>query len=307
MELRHLRYFVAVAEDENIGSAARRLHLSPSPLSRQLQQLEEEIGVALLARVGRGVQLTDAGRVFRDGAQTLLAEVARCVAETRAAARGDVGHLAVAFVENVAYASLIPEVVTLFRARHPGVNIELLPMSAEDQVAALRMKRISAAFTYNLPLEADLRAQPLFHEPVMLILPHEHSLARRRVITAHDLQDEPFIWMARPQNPYFFDQVLAELKAQGINPRVILESRSTAARLGLVASGVGLTFALESSAAGFSRRIVARRIKNVKLDVRSMLAWRTTDESSQLLRTLRDVTEKIIAKRRNKTRRVRET
>src|SRR3989454_94732 len=144
MELRHLRYFVAIAGHEHIGRAARVLHVSSSPLSRQIHQLEEDIGVQLLARVGRRVQLTEAGKVFQREARETLAGIDRAIATAQAASRGEVGRLRVAFVEVRRIAESIPPAVRQFRARHPRVTVELVPMRMREQLEAFDAGRIDA-------------------------------------------------------------------------------------------------------------------------------------------------------------------
>src|SRR5437016_9130378 len=144
MELRHLRYFVAIAEHEHIGRAARVLHVSSSPLSRQIHQLEEDIGVQLLARVGRRVQLTEAGKVFQREARETLARIDRAIATAQAASRGEVGRLRIAFVEVRRIAEIIPPAVHQFRARHPHVTVELVPMRMREELEAFDTGRIDA-------------------------------------------------------------------------------------------------------------------------------------------------------------------
>ncbi len=151
MELRHLRYFVAVAEAEHFGRAAAQLHISQSPLSRQIAQLEEEIGAELFVPAGRGVKLSAAGRTFLDGARATLARAALAVEDARAAAQGRIGTVVVGFEGGLAYGGLLPKVVERFRARHPRAKVRLVPIQSEEQVAALREGTISLGYGYHLP------------------------------------------------------------------------------------------------------------------------------------------------------------
>jgi LysR family transcriptional regulator, benzoate and cis,cis-muconate-responsive activator of ben and cat genes len=288
MELRHLRYFVAVADEQHVGRAAARLHLSPSPLSRQLGELEREVGVKLLERVGRGIRTSDAGAVFAMDARRILADVDAAVSKLGAAARGEVGHLALGFVESPSFASLIPLVIAAFRRRHPAVTIELQPLAAEDLRGSLRTRRIRAALTLGRAApDPDVASQVLFVEPVVLALPRSHPLASRRRVLVEDLHDQPFVWSARPERVPILDGLWGLLHSRGVVPRVVVESRSTATRLSLVASGIGLTFSVDSWSR--PRQVVTRRVAGLKADVRGYLVWRPDDDAWPLLRSLREV------------------
>jgi DNA-binding transcriptional LysR family regulator len=291
VELRHLRYFVAVADEQHVGRAAARLHVSPSPLSRQLRELQDELGTPLLERVGRGIRTTAAGGQFAADARAILADVDRAVIQAQAAARGEVGHVAIGFVESAAFTRLIPAVASAFRQRHPGVTLELQPLSNDDLRAALRARRILAGLTFGLTLadtEPAVRTEVLFVEPIGLALPRSHPLARRKRLMIRDLHDQAFVWSSRPERAPYMDTMWALLRSHGVTPRVVLESRSTATRLSLVASGVGMTFV--AGAAARLRQVVIKSIADLKLEAKAFLAWRQEDESSPLLRSLREVT-----------------
>jgi DNA-binding transcriptional LysR family regulator len=296
MELRHLRYFVAVADEQHVGRAAARLHLSKSPLSRQLHELERELGTTLLERVGRGIRTTAAGAAFAEQARAILADVERAVANVQAVTRGEVGHLAIGFVESAAFAPLIPVVVGAFRRRHPGVILELQPLPNDELRLALQARHISAALAFGL-VEPDrlFRSQELFSERIGLALPRSHPLARRKRLFVRDLHDQPFVWSARPERAPFLDTLWALLRAQGVAPRIVIESRSTMTRLSLVASGVGMAFV--AGAANRPAQVVIKPISDLKIEARAYLAWRPEDESAPLLRSLRELTRESVNRR----------
>ena len=224
MELRHLRYFVAIAEHEHIGRASRVLHVSSSPLSRQIHQLEDEIGVSLFARVGRRVQLTDAGKVFHREAREALARVDRAVATAQAAGRGELGRLRVAFIEVRRIAEIIPAAVRQFRARHPRVTLELVPMRWQEQLEAFDAGRIAASeidalLTFKPDRELPgFSVERLFTERLELMVARESSLAKRRRVNARDLVGTPIIWMPREGAPFYYDRVRTALSDHGIEP-----------------------------------------------------------------------------------------
>jgi DNA-binding transcriptional LysR family regulator len=289
MDLRHLRYFVAVAEEEHVGRAARRLHVSASPVSRQVQQLADEIGVELFTHVGRGVRLTEAGKTFLVQARDLLTGIDRAVATAQAASRGEVGRLRIGFAESRRFAQLIPRVVRQFRVRHPNVAIDLLPMRAHEQWVELDAGRIEAALNYRVGNEPPgLKVEPLWVERVMVILPRDHPLVGRRRIFARDLVGEPMIWTARQNAPYYFDLVRAALQERGVEPNIVVETPSTVTRMSLVASGAGLAFMVPASTIGFDD-IVARPVSDIRIELTSVLAWRSRDAASRTLRSLREM------------------
>jgi DNA-binding transcriptional LysR family regulator len=289
LELRHLRYFLAVASEEHLGRAASRLHVSASPLSRQIQELERELGVELFERVGRGLRLTDAGRAFQKGAQAVLGQLEAVARTTRSVALGDSGHLSVAFVETRQLAEMMPEIVVRVRARHPHLGIELSPLSSPEQHEALRAGQIDAGFSHHLPSDGALRAQALFSERMLLAVPAGHRLAKLRRVSARLLADEVFIWVPKHVRPDLHHEVESALRTQGVSFRVGLEARSTSTRLSLVASRMGLTLVTESTRLQVPKQVVLKPLSDVKIELRTWLLWRAADERSAVLRSLREI------------------
>jgi DNA-binding transcriptional LysR family regulator len=292
MELRHLRYFVAVASDEHLGKAAHRLHVSTSPLSRQIRQLEEEVGVALFQRVGRGLRLTYAGNVFLRQAREILAGVERAIALAQSAGLNEGGDLSIGFVDTPMHADLLAEIIPRFRERHGSVGVRLLPMLAEELWAALRARHIDVALTYVSPVEPEIRSQMILTERIMLVVPRSHPLAAREAVYARELKDESFIWMTcgDPGEPNPIHQALVE---RGLVPRIAMRSRSATAGLNLVASGFGLAFALESATAPLRDRVVAKPLADVHVEVSALWAWTAELEESLPLRALRELTAQV--------------
>ena len=278
MELRHLRYFVAVGEEEHLGRAARRLHVSPPPLSKQIQQLEEEMGVLLFARIGRGLQLTESGRLFLEKARGILADVSSAVAGVQAAARGDAGRLTLGFTETSTYATIIPEITAQLRQRHPHVNVELLAMNPPELAAALVAGRIDVSFGNDEPSDSSIRSLTLLRERVLVALPRQHRLATRKTLRARELIGESFVWMPRNALPEVFQRAATELAARGFAFDVAVEARSSAMRIAMVAAGMGITIVLESNAPTIPRSLVLRPIADFRLTFDSVLTWRAADE-----------------------------
>jgi DNA-binding transcriptional LysR family regulator len=298
MELRHLRYFVAVAEEQHVGRAALRLHVSPPALSKCVRELEEELRTPLFARVGRGLKLVRSGRVLLERARAVLADVARAAAAAQAAGRGEIGHLAVGFVESATFATMIPQVVERMRRRHPGVTLELVPVSWSDQIPALLDGRIGAVFCYHPPDDGRIRAVPLLLERIVIALPRRHPLAARRAVSARDLQGEPFVWMPPAAIPAPLRRVMADFAVRGLSPNVVVEARSSTTRLGLVAAGMGVTALLESTRSVVPPGIVLRPLSDAPFAIQSVLAWRTEDDADRVVGSLRDIANALASARR---------
>jgi DNA-binding transcriptional LysR family regulator len=286
MELRHLRYFQAVAEEQHLGRAAQRLHVSASPLSRQVRELESELGVALFERVGRGLRLTSAGALFLRKARALLAELERAVASVRGAASGASTRLAMAVDETRTYAELLPDVIGGLRAQDPALELDLAVMSSRDQLRALEAGHLDAGFGHLRPRSAALASERLFTERVVLAVPRAHPLARRQAITPAQLVQVPFVASPRAPADEEDGSPLRVLQEHGIRLDVVLEAASAATRLSLVAAGVGLCFALES--ASTPRQVVLRPLSRVPLLTEAHLVWRK-DGATGAVRALREL------------------
>src|SRR3982751_6322411 len=178
MELRHLRYFVAVAEELNFGRAADRLRIAQPPLSRQIRDLERELGTALFERVPRGVELTAAGRAFLPEARLTLAQAERAQRTAQRAARGEIGRLRVGFVEVAIYSGVLPEVLGFFRMHLPDIGLSLFEMDALQQAEAFREGRIDLGILHSPPPDAErwLRVEPVYSEPLVAAVPHAPRL-----------------------------------------------------------------------------------------------------------------------------------
>lgn len=239
MELRHLRYFVAVAEELHFGRAAARLGIAQPPLSQQIRQLERELGVELLVRARR-IALTEPGRVLLAEARAILARVAAAALAVERAGRGETGTLAVGVVASATY-GVVPRIFRTFRARHPDVALTLAVMSSGDQAAALRAGRIQLGIARPPFGDETLRAETLVEEPVVVALPGGHPLASRRALRLGALADEPFVLFPRDRRPGWSDFVEGLCRAAGFAPRIGEEATELATAMALVAAGVGVT------------------------------------------------------------------
>src|SRR6266403_5806521 len=200
MELRHLRYFVALGEALHFRRAAERLSIAQPALSQQIQQLEREIGVQLVERTQRRVALTQAGTVFLERARLTLAEAGDAVRLARLAGRGELGHLAVGAVTSALY-GVFPDVVRVFRQRHRQVNLTLHELPGAEQTRALRAGRIQVSFLRPPIGETDIEVRVIAHEPWMIAVPIAHPFAKRTRVALRALESEPFLSFPRELAP----------------------------------------------------------------------------------------------------------
>ena len=239
MELRQLRYFVAVAEELHFRRAAQRLHIAQPPLSQQIQKLERELGVELLLRTNRRVELTDAGRVFLEEARRTLTNAGHAVDAVRAAARGEVGWLRLGFVGSVSY-DLLPRLLSGFRERYPGVQMELRQLTTEEQMEALEKGDIEVGIARELEPANGLTVVPLMRERLFGALPAGHLLAGRGEIGLAELAEDSFIVVPRREVPRLYDNFVYLCRAAGFDPRITQEALQFPTILGLVSAGLGV-------------------------------------------------------------------
>ena len=294
MELRHLRYFVAVAEAEHFGRAAEQLHVSPSPLSRQIAQLEEEIGAELFVPSGRGVKLSPTGRNFLEGAHAILARVTLAVDDARATAQGRIGTVIIGFDCTLAYALLMPRIVQAFRARHPRVEVRLLPLPSEEQVAALRDGKISVGYGYHSPEDSPhVRFRTLFRERFGVVMSKGHRLAARRTLRVADLKQERFVWPPREACPRLYDELIAAFRAHHLTLTVAHKEANGEVLLMLVASGEGLCAFPESAAPNIPPGAVFKRVRDLDVVILGRSAWRAKDEKDPLVGPLLAISNSV--------------
>lgn len=241
MELQQLRYFVAVAETEHVARAAERLHISQSPLSRQIRQLEEHLGLQLFERVKQRVRLTPAGRDFLEQARDLLGRAERIEERARQVGKGEACSLSVGYCEGVIHNGWLPAVLRRFRARHPRVTLKLAAMRSGEQVDALERSLIDMAFVYNLPKPSEsLTSRLLTSEPFVLAVADDHPLAVKRALAPSDLDGMPWIALPKSINPAARERFLTACASSGFTPDIQFEVAQVSTTLGLVSAGLGV-------------------------------------------------------------------
>lgn len=285
MELRHLRYFLAVAEEMHFGRAAARLAMAQPPLSQQIRQLEEELGVALFRRTRRRVALTEAGEAFLVGARRALAEVERAAVAARRAARGETGHLAIGFVGSATY-ELLPSLLRLLRSRYPDIALSLREMTTAQQATALAAGEIDLGFL-RPPLEGDdLDMATVREERLVAVLPAGHRLAgSTEPLDLAELAREAFVLFPAAQGQGLYSQIVEACRQAGFYPRVVQEAVQMDTLLALVAGSVGVTLA-PSSLEALARPGVTYRPVAHSPALQLAAAWRRGDDRPPLRRVL---------------------
>ncbi|THF55171.1 LysR substrate-binding domain-containing protein [Pseudothauera rhizosphaerae] len=259
MDLRHLRYFIAVAEEQNIGRAAARLHISQPPLTRQIQQLEEELGARLFLRTPRGVELTEAGELFLEEARNIRALVEQATERTQRAGQGRLGRLDVAIFGS-AILDRIPKLLLAFRSRYPDVNVVLHTMTKVEQIEALRQRRISVGFNRMVAPGEDIAVDQVSTEDLLLAVPADHPLARHERIRFPDLKHHPMVLFPTGTRPSFIDKVVGLCNASGFQPQVSQEVGDAVTGVALVAGGFGVCLVPESATTLQLPGVIYRRL-----------------------------------------------
>jgi DNA-binding transcriptional LysR family regulator len=245
MELRHLRYFVAVAEEGHITRAAERLGIQQPPLSHQIRALERDLGVQLFRRLPRGVELTEAGRSFLEDARAALVRVDQGVEAARRAARGEQGHLRLAVPPTAPFLPFVPQVILAFREAWPLVTVTMEESLRMETIERLQGGQLDIAFLRaSIAAPEGLVVHPLLEEPMVAALPSGHPLAgagRDPALSLRALAGETFIAYARDQGPALYEAMAAACLRAGFSPRLGQEAPRISTALGLVATGFGVT------------------------------------------------------------------
>jgi DNA-binding transcriptional LysR family regulator len=281
MELRHLRYFVVVAEELHFRRAAERLHMSQPPLSQQIRRLEEEVGATLLLRNQRRVELTAAGAAFLERAREILVAVEDAARQARRVQRGEVGRLAVGFVGSAMY-SFVPELLRAFRDQSPDIALRLLELGTTEQLRQLEDGRLDAGFLRAPRARPGVTIETVLEEPVVVALPDVHPLAGRPLLRLGDLEGEPLVLLTPARSPGLRDALAGAIERLGGEERIVQEVAEIQTVVGLVAAGVGISLVPESVRALVRHGVTYRPLAGDAPAVRLAMAWRTSDDSPVL-------------------------
>ena len=291
MELRHLRYFVAVGEEQHYGRAAERLHLAQPALSRQIQNLEEEIGVKLLERLPRGVKISAAGASFLDDARRILQQVNEATMRAARVARGQSGVLRVGFTESASWHGVVPDSFRQLRQRQRDVELQLYPTSSLEQIEAVRAGRLDAGFVFSMPKsDRELDQMPVAIHHLVLAAPKGHPLTRLKKLRLRDMSETAFVWFPRRQSPAYYDRLMHESFRGGLKaPIIVQEAVDQATMLSLVSCRIGVAFVSDATRWRCPAGVVLLPVSDLNLPLPFALIWRKDNASPVLAKFVADV------------------
>lgn len=292
MELRHLRYFVAVAEELHFGRAAQRLHIVQPALSKQIASLETELGVQLFHRTKRRVTITSAGQALYDEVRVILQRVERAVETAQLTAAGQIGSLDLGFVGPAMW-SILPDLLDEHHRRLPDVRFRLSELSSVAQVAGVRDGTLDAGFV-RLPLQGsdDVDFRVVHREPFVVTLPEHHPAAALPSVDLATLADEPFIFVLRRVEPGYHDRCIALCQSYGFSPNIAEEGNGPMAICGMVASGLGITLSPASIVDARWPGVAFCELATPSLELELAIATRREEPSAALgafLQTIDDM------------------
>jgi DNA-binding transcriptional LysR family regulator len=291
MELRHLRYFVAVAEELNFTRAAERLNMAQPPLSTQIRALEEELGARLFDRDKRRVDLTQAGRQMLVRARTILAAADAAVRETRRAAAGDIGELRLGYAASAMFTELLPAALRGFQKTLPNVQLVVHEMTSRDQLYAIHDRQIDVGILRrpDMPVPPGVRMEEWYTASLVAAIPKGHLLAKKSEIKVSDLQDQALIAYPRDSGVGLYWRIIDLCVKAGFQPRIVREARDASVMMGLVSAGIGIAIVPSDTQCIRLEGVVYRRMQGRESFSALHIAYRTADRNEHLLALLAEL------------------
>jgi DNA-binding transcriptional LysR family regulator len=289
MELRHLRYFSTVATELHFGRAAEKLRIAQPPLSKQIQDLEKELGFALFTRTKRLVALTPAGQAFLIEVNQIFQQLDRAIDIGGKTSRGELGQISIGFVGSATY-NILPVMLQQFHDLYPNVRIELHELTTDRQLIWLREGRIDIGLIRPPIVERDLVSQVIFQESLVVALPINHPLATVNKIDLASLSTEPFILFPRQLAPGLYDPIITICQTAGFSPQVVQECIQMQTIVSLVSANMGVSILPESIREAQRQGVVYKPIRSSDLGVEKLakiaIVWRINDRSPTMNRLL---------------------
>ena len=291
MELRHLRYFVAVGEEQHFGRAAERLHVAQPALSRQVQDLEQELGFRLFDRLPRGVRLNAAGKLFLGDARRILQDVDAAKRRAERVADGQAGTLRIGIATAVSWHGVVVDVFRELRRRQPDIELELQHLLSVHQVDAVLSGRLDAGFAASItPWDKELAHREVAQDRMVLAVPAGHALTKRKTVRLRDLRDLPFVWFPRWVNPFFYDRLMRACARGGLTaPRIVQQAADRDTNLGLVLCRIGLSWQPETVRWHCPRGVALVPVVDMTVRLPFHLIWRKDNSSPLLLKLVAQV------------------
>jgi DNA-binding transcriptional LysR family regulator len=288
VELRHLRYFVAVAEELHFGRAAQRLGIVQPALSKQIAALERELGVPLFSRTRRAVSITEAGQALYEEARNILQRAGHAAETAKLTESGALGSLAIGFIGPAMW-NILPDLMRQHRDRVPGMHFRLHELSSDAIVEQVRDGILDVGFIRPFGHDEVVEIRTILREPFAIVVPEGHPLAKEEVVDLAAAAKETFVLVSRKQSPGYFDQCLALCQSYGFSPVVIEEGNTGGAMFGMVAAGLGVTLVPATSDAVQWPQIAFRPLTKSEPLVDLAIAYRRDDEGAALAAFLETV------------------
>ena len=289
MDIRKMKYFITVAEELNFSRAAERLMMAQPPLSQEIRKLEEELGVQLLHRTKRMVELTDAGKIFLEGARQTLLQVDRTIKETQLADEGKIGHLIIGFVDST---ETVIDILKTFRERFPKIQLILREMTTDQQIKALYEKQIHIGFIRSKQNNEILVSEVCSEECLKLVLHEDHPLVSLPNISIKSLVDEPFILFPRHFGTNFYDLIISYFWEHGVSLNIVQEAIQMQTIVNLVAAGMGISVVPSSVESYKKSGVMYKDIQENTPKINLYVGWRQ-DEKSVVLENFLTVVREV--------------
>ena len=280
-ELRHLRYFLAVAEELHFRQAAERLHIAQPALSRQIQQLEAAVGIQLFYRTNRKVMLTEAGQVFYTEAKAIFKRINDAVSLAQRAASGEWGELKLVFTAP-AMSTVLPSILRAYKKNFPKVKVSLSELPTSAQIEALVTGEADCGFFHPTVTISNLLVQEIFQESLGIVVPKSHPLATRKKIKLTDFSDDSFILFPRTYNPHLYDHIIAVCQQIGFIPNIVEEISPRSNAISLVAAEMGITFLSKSLCSLCYRDVVYKPLTGLAPELKLVYGWQAQNTSACL-------------------------
>ncbi|MDJ0633760.1 MAG: LysR family transcriptional regulator [Xenococcaceae cyanobacterium MO_188.B29] len=289
MELRHLKYFVAVAEELHFGRAAEKVQITQPVISDQIRRLEQELGVKLFFRTKRTVELTEPGKIFFKEAKQILERVEKAVDAVQKADRGELGSLMIGYTGPALY-TLLPKIIRTFRDRYPQVELVLKEICTNEQVEALNSGNIEVGFLHP-PVDGEFEFISIMTEKMVLALPEDHPLTTFTKVPISKLSNQSFILFPRHEGLSLYNRILLMCQQAGFAPKIVQEVTPQPTMIGLVAAGIGVSLVSESLQNINRPGVVYRKLDVTTPELELVAAWKKEKVSPVLPKFLQVVTE----------------
>lgn len=288
VELRHLRYFIAVAESGSFRLASERINITQPAITRQIHDLESMLGAMLLKRTARGVELTPVGEVYLRGARNAIAAVHAASLAVKRFANGDAGRLRLGINDNASWDGPVPDALRALQRDHPGVAIHVSSLNTPQQYEALLAGSIDGGFVYSFgDVPAGIRSLVLAKHEVVLAVPNDWALAKRRSVAPADLHDVPIVGFPRAAYPAYYDTLIAACRDAGLTLRVIQEEQTESAILSLVSAGIGAALVNSANCSRAPVRVTFIPVKPFSVRLPLSFAYLPQNDNPALARLIR--------------------